>query len=175
MAEQTTTTTTETDVDYKALYEQAKNDLAKQKSSNDKLASENAEYKRQQRESMTDEAKRNAELAEREKHYAEIERENALYKYKASLGATIKDEATLNSIAEAYADGKIDLAIKKQTEYLATQRVELEKQIKSELLKTNPQPNPQNGSNAMTRDEIMAISDPVQRQKAIADNIHLFK
>lgn len=179
MANETNTTNvTETDgqVDYKALYEQAQGEVSRYKSSVDKLSSENADYKRKERERMTDEEKRNNELAEKEKHYAEIERENALYKYKASLGSIIKDEKVLAEVAECYANGDIALAIGKQNAYLAKERTELEKTIKAELLQQNPQPNPQNNGGAtMTKEEIMAVTDPLQRQQLIAQNINLFR
>lgn len=176
MAEETNPINKDGEVDYKALYEQSQSDLSRYKGSIDKLTSENAEYKRKERERMTDEDKRNAELAEKEKHYAEIERENALYKYKASLGSIIKDEKVLAEVAECYANGDIALAIGKQNAYLAKERTELEKTIKAELLQQNPQPNPQNNGGAvMTKEEIMAVTDPIQRQQLIAQNINLFK
>lgn len=173
----TTTTTTGTDgqVDYKALYEQSQNEVSRYKSSVDKLTSENADYKRKERERMTDEDKRNAELAEKEKRYAEIERENALYRYKASLGGMIKDEKALNDIAECYANGDIALALGKQKTYFDKYLAEREKEIKAELLQQNPQPNPQGSGASMTKEEIMAVQDPVQRQKLIAENINLFR
>ena len=52
----------------------------------------------------------------------------------------------------------------------------IEKKIKAELLQQNPQPNPQStGGGYKTKAEIMAIKDTNQRQKAIAENMHLFK
>lgn len=176
MAETTTNQTTANDeVDYKALYEQSQNDLTRLKSANDKLSSENAEYKRNERERMTDADKRNAELAEREKHYAEIERENALYKYKASLSGVIRDEKVLTEIAECYANGDIATALSKQSAYFTKDRSELEKTIKSELLRQNPQPNAQGSSPKKTKEEIMSVTDPAERQKLIAQNIELFR
>ena len=82
----------------------------------------------------------------------------------------------MNEIADLYADGDYASAIDKQNEYLAKYHGELEKTIKAELLKQNPQPTAQSGNNSYkTKDEIMAIKDTATRQKAIADNLNLFQ
>lgn len=140
MAEETNPTP---EIDYKAEYEKTKSDYEALKRNFDKASSEIAEFKRKDRARMTDDEKRNAELAEREEHYKAIERENALYKYKASLSTQIKDEKVLSEVAEMYANGDISGAITKQNEYFAKFHDELEKSIKADLLKQNPQPTPQ--------------------------------
>lgn len=179
MEEKTTTaikeSTESSETNYKALYEQLQSELTRIKSANDKLSSENADYKRSERERMTDEQKRNAEIAEKEKHYAEIERENAMYKYKASLSGVIKDDKVLTQIAECYANGDVVGALTIQNAYLAKDRSELEKTIKADLLKQNPQPNPDGSSPKLTKAEIMAVKNPIERQKLIAQNIELFR
>lgn len=167
-------TNTNGEVDYKALYEQSQGDLARYKSSIDKLTGENAEYKRKERERMTDEDKRNAELAEREKRYAEIERENALYKYKASLGSIIKDEKVLAEVAECYANGDIAMAIGKQNAYILKAQGELEKTIRAELLKENPQPNPDVNVGGLTQEQFDKM-DVVERTKVYNEQPELYK
>ena len=125
---------------------------------------------------LTEEEKAQIELAKREKYYKTLEKENARNKYITKLGKTIKDEKVLNEIADLYADGDYASAIDKQNEYLAKYHGELEKTIKAELLKQNPQPTAQSGNNSYkTKDEIMAIKDTATRQKAIADNLNLFQ
>lgn len=162
------------EVDYKAKFEQMQSDYEALKRNFDKTSSEVAEYKRKEKARMTDDEKKNAELAEREEHYKAIEKENALYKYKASLSSQIRDEKVLTEIAKLYADGNISEAIAKQNEYYAKFQGELEKSIKADLLKQNPQATPQT-SVKMTKEQIMAIQDPAQRQAMIAQNIELFK
>lgn len=171
MAEETNPTP---EVDYKAKFEQMQSDYEALKRNFDKASSEIAEFKRKDKARMTDDEKRNAELAEREEHYKAIEKENALYKYKASLSTQIKDDKVLTEIAKLYADGNISEAIAKQNEYYAKFQGELEKSIKADLLKQNPQATPQI-SVKMTKEQIMAIQDPPQRQAMIAQNIELFK
>lgn len=127
-------------------------------------------------EKLTEEEKAQIELAKREEYYKALEKENNRNKYISKLGKTIKDEKVLNEIADLYADGDYASAIDKQNEYLAKYHGELEKTIKAELLKQNPQPMAQSGNNSYkTKDEIMAIKDTATRQKAIADNLNLFQ
>ena len=127
-------------------------------------------------EKLTEEEKAQIELAKKEEYYKALEKENARNKYLSKLGKSIKDEKVLNEIADLYADGDYASAIDKQNEYLAKYHGELEKTIKAELLKKNPQPTAQSGNNSYkTKDEIMAIKDTATRQKAIADNLNLFQ
>lgn len=174
MGEEVKSTTTNETVDYKALYEDAQGKYDKLKMSFDKTASEAAELKRKNTAYMSDEEKRNAELAEREAHYKAIERENSLYKYKASLSASIADEKVLSEVADALADGKIDEALKKQNDYWKSRMADLEKQTRANLMKDNPQSTPQGDKTAITKEEIMKVSDFEERQKLIAQNINLF-
>ena len=125
---------------------------------------------------MSDDEKTLALQAEREEYYKQLEKENARNKYLAKLGKTIKDEKVLNEIADLYAEGDFATAIDKQNEYLAKYHGELEKTIKADLLRENPQPTPQSGKTTYkTKDEIMAIKDTTTRQQAIAENITLFQ
>ena len=125
---------------------------------------------------LTEEEKAQIELAKREEYYKALEKENNRNKYISKLGKTIKDEKVLNEIADLYANGDYASAIDKQNEYLAKYHCELEKTIKAELLKQNPQPTAQSGNNTYkSKDEIMAIKDTATRQKAIADNLNLFQ
>ena len=179
MAEETKGTTTEgtegtETVDYKAELEKMKAMYDKLKTANDKTSSENAEYKRKERERMSAEEQKALENEEREKYYKTLERENAVHRYTTKLGGVIKDQKALTEIAELMADGEFDKALEKQTEYLTKDKAELEKQIKADLLKQNPQARPQNGGASKTKEEILAIKDTALRQAEIAKNIHLF-
>lgn len=125
---------------------------------------------------LTEEEKAQIELAKREEYYKQLEKENARNKYITKLGKTIKDEKVLGEIADLYADGDFATALDKQNEYFAKYHSELEKTIKADLLKQNPQATAQSGkATYKTKDEIMAIKDTATRQQAIADNISLFQ
>ena len=127
-------------------------------------------------EKLTEEEKAQIELAKKEEYYKQLEKENNRNKYLTKLSKSIKDEKVLNEIADLYADGDFATAIDKQNEYLAKYHGELEKTIKADLMKQNPQPTAQSGNNTYkTKDEILAIKDTATRQQAIADNLTLFQ
>lgn len=125
---------------------------------------------------LTEEEKAQIEQAKREEYYKALEKENARNKYITKLAKTIKDEKVLEEIVELYVEGDFAKAIDKQNDYLANYHSELEKTIKADLLKQNPQATAQSGkSSYKTKDEIMAIKDTATRQQAIAENITLFQ
>lgn len=174
MAEEKTTATAEETVDYKAKFEEMSLAYEKLKTANDKASSEVADYKRRERERMGAEEKAKAESAEREEYYKSLEKENAQHRYTAKFSGLIKDSKTLTEVAKLMAEGEYDKAIELQVSYLTKQRAEIEKEIKAELLKSNPQPSPESGAKTYTKAEIMAIADAEQRQRLIAENIQLF-
>ena len=122
---------------------------------------------------LTDEEKREAEIAEREKYFKQLERTNNINEYAKKL-SHIDDEKTRSEIAELLADGKTFEAIEKQNEYQANKETQLRETIKQELLSSNPTPPPVNNTATKTKDQIMNISDPFERQKQIQENIELF-
>ena len=101
---------------------------------------------------LTDEEKREAEIAEREKYFAQLERTNNINKYAKEL-SHIKDEKIRGEMAELLADGKTFEAIAKQNEYRATQEAQLRKTIKQELLSSNPTPPPVNNTGTVTKEQ----------------------
>ncbi len=175
MAEETKTTeTVESTVDYKAEFEKMQADYAKLKTNFDKTSSEVADYKRKERERMTEDDKRKAEMEEREAYYKELERKNALRDYADELD-DITDKKTRDSIINLFADGDVIAALKKFKEHRVKERSEYELKLKSFDMQNNPQATAQNGGGvSKTKDEIMAIKDPVLRQQEIAKNINLF-
>jgi hypothetical protein len=164
-----------TEVDYKAEFEKMQSDYSKLKGSFDKTSSELADYKRKERERMSDDEKHKAEAEEREQYYKGLERRLAIADYEAELD-DVTDIKVKREIAELFADGETVKAMAKHKEFRKKDRGDLKKQIQDELMKKNPQPNPQSGNATYkSKDEIMAIKDTATRQKAIADNINLFQ
>ena len=108
-------------------------------------------------EKLTEEEKVQIELAKKEEYYKALEKENARNKYITKLGKSIKDEKVLNEIADLFAEGDFVTAIDKQNEYLAKYHGELEKTIKADLMKQNPQPQPQNGNGGITKEQFDAM------------------
>lgn len=178
MAETQTTNTTETttpEIDYKAKFEELEGKYSNLKTSFDKTSSENADYKRRERERMSDEAKSKADQEERDNYYKGLERRLALRDYADEL-SDVTDTKSKDKIVDLLADGKILDALKVFKEYRAKYKAELEKQIRAELLTQNPQTMAQTtgASGYKTQAEIMAIKDSEERQRAIAENSHLF-
>jgi hypothetical protein len=177
MAEETKTTTETTtpEVDYKALFEEMEIKYSNLKTSFDKTSSEVADYKRKERDRMSEDDKKKVEDAEREAYYQKLEREHSEIMYGEELD-DITDDKTKKEIVNHFVDGKIKEALAKFKEWRKKDRAELEKTIRAELLKTNPQPSAQGASpTAKTKADIMAIQDYELRQAAIAQNMHLFK
>ena len=101
---------------------------------------------------LTDEEKREAEIAEREKYFKQLERTNNINEYAKKL-SHIDDEKTRSEIAELLADGKTFEAIEKQNEYQATREATLEETIKQKLLSSNPTPPPVNNTGTITKEQ----------------------
>ena len=112
---------------------------------------------------LTDEEKREAEIAEREKYFKQLERTNNINEYSKSL-SHITDEKTRLEIAELLADGKIMDATKKQSEYQANNEAQLREAIKQELLSSNPTPPPVNNTGTITKEQFaqMGYQDKVK-------------
>ena len=176
MAEETKTNETTTpEIDYKAEFEKLQSEYSKVKSSLDKASSEVADYKRKERDRMSEDDKKAIEAEERESYYKTLERRIAIADYEAEL-EDVTDAKIKREIAELFADGKLVEGMSKHKAYREKAKGELEKKIKSELMKQNPQHSAQVGTlTYKSKDEIMAIKDTQTRQKAIAENINLFQ
>ena len=143
------------------------------KTTNDKVMSENAERKRRERASLTAEEQAKAEIQEEIKR---IKEENE----------ALKNEMNLSKAVSAYKgiieDDKISILIDavndKDHEAIANMLKSIGEKGKkdgyAEYLKSRPQTNAGSGSGTMTMDEIMSIKDASERQRMIAQNIHLF-
>jgi hypothetical protein len=118
------------------------------------LTAERDDYKTKYTEKLSEVEKAELANAEREQKYKAIERENSINRYEKKLSSSVKDEAIRNEIAILMADGKYDDAIDKQNAYLATETAEIEKRIKDELMKQNPQAQAGNdGAGTITKEQ----------------------
>lgn len=115
---------------------------------------------------LTDEEKREAEIAEREKYFKQLERTNNINEYAKKL-SHIDDEKTRSEIAELLADGKTFEAIEKQNEYQANKETQLRDTIRQELLSSNPTPPPVNNTGTITKEQFaqMGYLEKVQLYK----------
>jgi hypothetical protein len=129
---------------------------------------ERDDYKAKYTDTLNEAQKAELANAEREERYKAIERENSINRYEKKLSSSVKDEAIRNQIAILMADGKYDEAIDKQNSYLATETAELEKRIKDELMKQNPQAQAGNdGAGAITKEQF--------DQMTVAERTKLYK
>ena len=155
-------------------YEDNTTELDKYKNAASKANSEAAQWKRKHNALLSEEEReRNAENEElntlREK-VATMEKEQLVASHKAQYLVMGYDEALANDTAKAMAEGDTAKVFANQKKFLEAH----DKNFKAELLKDTPKP-PAGGGKTASVDEIMKITDPVERQSAIAANIELFE
>lgn len=183
MADEVTTTTTEETVDEVETVEtenpeitRLKAELAKAKAATDKATKEAGDYKKQLRAKQTaEEAKAEEEAESRaaiEKELADLRKEKIVANTSKRIFTFTQDEEQATAIAELLygaedADGAID-AISKAW-------AAKEKALRLEFGRI-PKPGVGGGEgSSLTKSDILNIKDPAARQKAIAENIHLFR
>lgn len=145
------------------------------KAANDKLSKSEAELKRRERARMStaeqeEEARKEAE-AQRQKEYDDAMAELNKMKAEQAYNTVISNADVISNMVEAVNDkdhNSIALIIKSEVEKAV-------KEKQAEWLKTRPQVSAGAGTSTMTKEEIMAIADPIEQQRAIAQNIHLFQ
>lgn len=138
------------------------------KSKYDAVIGERDDFKTKYTEKLSEVEKAELANAEREERYKAIERENSINRYEKKLSSSVKDESIRNEIAILMADGKYDEAIDKQNAYLATETAEIEKRIKDELMKQNPQAQAGNdGAGTITKEQF--------DQMTVAERTKLYK
>lgn len=145
-------------------YEDHSEEVQTLKNRNDKLSKESAEWKRKHNALLSEDERKEQELAE-------LRREKAKSVYKAKLLADGYDETLADASADALADGDTDTFFANQKKFIAAR----DKALKEELMRGTPRPGAGDGTTYNSKDEIMKITDPVARQQAIADNMHLFE
>lgn len=115
-------------------------------------------------------AERDEELEMLRAERDELKKSKAISDYTAKL-AEIGYEPTLaESMAQALADG--DVA--KVMDNLTADRKSFKSHVEAELIGRTPKPQTSNGV-ATTKEEILKIKDPAERQQKIAENIELFR
>lgn len=139
----------------------------------DKTASEVAKWKKKHDELLSeDELKKAALDEEREtlkNKVRELERENSIKSFTAKYVALGFDEKSAGKLAEALLDGDytaLFAGLEKGKETITNK-------LKTELYNETLIPGGGTGKK-LSVEEIMKITDPVERQTAIAENIELF-
>lgn len=129
-----------------------------------KSNSEAADYKRQLKEKMSDDelkAKEDAEKWEQiEKERDALLREKNVSINKAKLLGLGYDESLADDTAEAMVNGELDKVFANQKKHLDN----LEKKIRSEILKDTPKPDGGSSSETMTKEKLRGMT-PQDRYK----------
>lgn len=139
-----------------------------------KSNSEAADYKKQLRDRMSAEelkAKEDAEKwEEMEKNYNALVKEKAISTNKAKLLALGYDESLADETAEAMANGEQDKVFANQKKHLDN----VEKKIRSEILKKTPKPDGGNSSDEMTKEKLRGMT-PQERYKYSVEHPEEYK
>lgn len=145
-----------------------------------------AKIVKEETQKALDEAKKLENMNESERLQYDLEQakaELATERKKNSFNAMSKEASKMLASASITADDEmLDFVVKETAEetkvavdsFIALVDKAAEAKTKLALTGKAPKVNLQPGKQ-MTKDEIMKIKDPVKRQQAIKDNIHLFK
>lgn len=140
----------------------------------DRTASELAAKKRELNEKLSaDELKAKEDAEKQEKlqsDYDALLKKVTLSENKAQFLALGYDDALAEETAEAMADGNMRKVFDNQKKHQEA----VEKKVREDVLNSTPPPDGGTGKK-MSMDDIMKITDPVERQTAIAANIELFE
>lgn len=139
-----------------------------------KSNSEAADYKKQLRERLTAEelkAKEDAEKWEQiEKERDALLREKTVSTNKAKLLGLGYEESLANETAEAMVNGELDKVFANQKKHLDN----VEKKIRSEILKDTPKPDGGSSSDTMTKEKLRGMS-PQDRYKYSVEHPEEYK
>lgn len=154
-------------------YEDNASELERYKGAVTKANSEAAEWKKKHNALLTAEelAKqtRDDEVTSLKDKIAELEKKEAISVHKSKFLGLGYDEALAEATAKALHEGDMETVFANQKKF----NEGYAKKIEADLLKGTSNPPAGNGKQ-MSKDDIMKINDPAERQKLIADNIELF-
>ena len=149
-------------------------ELERLKNALSKSNSEAADYKRQLKEKMSAEelkAKEDAEKWEQiEKERDALLREKNVSLNKAKLLGLGYEEGLADETAEAMVNGELDKVFANQKKHLDN----LEKKIRSEILKDTPKPDGGSSSETMTKEKLRGMS-PQDRYKYSVEHPEEYK
>lgn len=160
----------------KAKEKQAEADLTKIKNAFNKASSEVADYKHKLQEHLSDEEKKRTEqddlLKQLQEENAAFKRQSAIADNRAKFISFGYGEELAQKTAEALFDGDLETVFANhKTAWEAK-----EKEIRAGVMKSTPVPpaGASTANGAVTRESIMQIKDPAERQAQIAEHHDLF-
>lgn len=142
----------------------------------DRTASEAAEWKRKHNALLSEEEQKKAaqeeELNTLREKVAASERKELIAAYKAEYLAMGYSDGLATRTAEAQVNGDSATVFANQKAFLEAH----DQAVKANLMAATPTPPSGTGAaQGWTKAKIMAIKDPIERQKLIAENLDLFK
>lgn len=156
-------------------YDDQSEELERQKRAVSKANSEAAEWKRKHNKLLSEEDRAKAEREEKDAQIMEeleaLRKEKKLLGYKENFISNGFDKDTAEKAANALTDGDLNSFFTSLKSFFEAH----DKALKAELLKKGMKPEQGDPENPLTKDEIFKIEDPVERQRAIAANLHLFE
>lgn len=151
----------------------AKADAEKYKNANDKLSKSEAEMKRQLRAKLTAE-EQEAEAQKEAQRLADEERESMrkeLNHIKAvNAYKSIPDEKVVENLIDAISDADHNTI----AQIIENEKKKAVAEAEQQWMKDRPRVNHGQHS-TMSKEDIMAIKDPYERQSIMAQNIELFR
>lgn len=137
---------------------------------NSEVAKLNKALKERMSEAEQKEAERKESFEQMEKELNALRREKQVAEFRATYTAIGYPDELAQKTAEALADGKFDKVLENEKTFRNT----LEKELRAKIVSETPKPEGAGGTKYTTKEDIMKIKDPVERQKAISENMSLF-
>lgn len=156
-------------------YDDGAEEIERQKKAVTKANGEAAQYKRElekvQKAGRADKTAADEQLETLRGEIESLKKEKTVANHKAKLLAQGYDDALAEETAQALADGDTDKVFANQKKFLDGH----DNALRAELMKGTPRPGTGNwNGKSLTREDIMKIQDPSERQAAIAANLDLF-
>lgn len=162
-------------------YEDYAEENSKLKGSFDKTSSELADLKKKYNSKLSEEEIKEQERKQQEEElnrkYNELLHERNVANYTIQFKNAGYDDKLSSKLADLFSKYELDSEdVKVFFDEIKTFNDNKQKEIQAELVKNAPRPN-SFGSNGKTisKEDIMKINDPIERQEKIAENIELFK
>ena len=155
--------------------EQLRADNKKKKDLIDKYTGELSSLKKEKNAGLTEAEQKAREteeaLSNLQAKYDELYKQSTVSAYTAKYVALGYDEELAKETANALVEGDMDKVFVNSEKF----KTSLEKQFKAEAARNMPRPDSKGTSTSTpTKESIMKIKDPVERQNAIAQNLNLF-
>lgn len=153
---------------YKKLISERNTEVANYKKQNQKL---DAELKARMDEAELKQREKDEELTKLKEEYEVTIRENKVAKQKAHYKALGYSDELASDTAEAFVSGDFEKVNANQVKA----HEEFEKSIRAEIIRSDPKPTSKgSGTSTVSKADILAIKDTVERQKAMLAHKELF-